>query len=64
MRPNPEQSWGEASPDIPTQPPDPVEPGPVPPPDPRDPPPFPGDVDVPPTQPIDALRARAVGGAA
>jgi len=62
MRSNREQSWGEAGPDIPTQP-DPLEPGPVPPPDPRDPPPFPGDVDLPPTQPIDRRAARAPGGA-
>jgi hypothetical protein len=62
MRSNPDESWGEASPDTPRQPPDPIGPDPVPPPDPRDPPPYPRYVDVPPTQPIDDGRVVVAAG--
>jgi hypothetical protein len=57
MRPNPDQSFCQAGPETPRQPPDPIEPDPAPPPDPRDPPPYPRYEDVPPTRPIDGRTA-------
>jgi len=67
MRPNrhdtwDHQTWDEAGPNTPRQPPDPIEPDPAPPPDPRDPPPYPRYEDVPPTRPIDAPTAAPAAG--
>lgn len=64
MRLNRHETWGEAGPDTPRQPPDPIEPDPAPPPDPRDPPPYPRYEDVPPTRPIDTLTESAARGRA